>query len=467
MSFNRTAPTFASTLEDFTRGIHALRALIAHIEPQLSREVRRVLKDNLPWSLSTLVNVTRKQLFDLQKTANNAESENAERLTDAMSQLDRLSEHPALDNTDNTKADRQFAERAVRDAEDQVDFFFNGALTVLVGLAEEVVQQLVAQHYRNHPDTIPSLKDYPFTFTELSKFADLQAAREFLLERAVANKLRDDLNSSITFLKTSYSLDAKYLNVHLDYLTEIFQRRNLAVHNRGFVNHLYLSKVPREVSKDLRIGDKLRVERSYLTDAIDRIELCFTLLIADSWSRTQGSASAEAIAQSLNNLALENLSAERWVVAAGLSQFVMVDKNISGESALIAKLNYWQSKKWSGEYASVKQDVESFDVATRSERYKLAHAALTDNADSFFGLLRVALQRRLIHIIEAKHWPIFREMRKDERFKNIISRFERQTVEVSDTRRAFENIESIADSSEMNKAIETESLQRFIENNMG
>jgi hypothetical protein len=111
-----------------------------------------------------------------------------------------------------------------------------------------------------------------------------------------------------------------YIDTDLVTLTEVFQRRNIIIHNGGRVNSIYISKVHPSLRKDLPLNAELLVSPQYLAQSIDILELNMILICAELWEKV--SPEDRARREILNSAALDHLKQERWAVGAGLSYFV-------------------------------------------------------------------------------------------------------------------------------------------------
>ncbi len=205
-----------------------------------------------------------------------------------------------------------------------------------------------------------------------------------------------------------------YINVHFSKINEIFQRRNIVVHNGGVVNSIYMSKVAPELRENISINDRINVTQNYLDESINLFESNFILIAAELWKKLLPEDDNRS--SLLNEIALEHIVAERWIIGENLSYFLMNDKGLPEISQLIGKMNYWQSKKWQGKYDEIKDEIENFDLSAKDLRFLLAWYALTEKKEQFFKLLPQVMKNEIITYDSLKNWPIFRGMRKKPNF---------------------------------------------------
>jgi hypothetical protein len=92
------------------------------------------------------------------------------------------------------------------------------------------------------------------------------------------------------------------------------------------------------------------------------------------------------------------------------------DKTQSEDCRLRGQVNYWQSFKWSGEFDTVREDVEKSDFSAKKDIFQLAYAAITDDFDSFFKLLPKVLETKELKREYLLEWPLFQGARERPEF---------------------------------------------------
>jgi hypothetical protein len=298
-----------------------------------------------------------------------------------------------------------------------IQLLYSNTLISLLSSVELFLSQLIHLYYRQFPEAVTS-KDKVFSFEDLKGFDSVEDARTYLIEAKVENVLRGSFEDWMSFFKTHPKLSMGYLNSAEAQLTEACQRRNLIVHNGGIVNSIYLSKVLPEIAKKNKKGDQLLVSPKYLKDRVDLFELNGSLIAFEMWKKL--SPVDERRGQSLIDITFSHLCAERWVVSEGMAFFLMNDKEMSEESILIGKLNYWLSVKRQNRWAEIKAAAEDEDMSAKSQRFQLGWLALCEKADEFFTLLPKVIKSKQLSREELRDFPIFEEFRKDKRCNKFL-----------------------------------------------
>jgi hypothetical protein len=192
------------------------------------------------------------------------------------------------------------------------------------------------------------------------------------------------------------------------------------VHNGGRVSRRYLQHVGQEWieehKEEARLGELLRVDNDYLSQAFDFFELMGSLLCQECWrlfAREEQADRGSAFCAHQYDCLVE----AKWTVAEGLGSWSK-EGELAEADSLIGRINHWLSIKRQGRWSEIEAEVTTFDYGVLNLRYVAALHALAERRDSFFSVLSDA---RLLED-ELKHWPIFEEMRQDPRFGEFLSK---------------------------------------------
>lgn len=297
---------------------------------------------------------------------------------------------------------------------------YNSTLLSLTTSAELFVSQLLGYQFSKHPESVIT-KDKVFSFDELASFDNIDDARNHLIATKVEDVMRGAFVDWIKVFKDRFKLSASYLDRELDDLVEIFQRRNLLVHNGGVVNSIYLSKVSRSHTKGKSLGDRLAVEGAYLDRSIDLIEKNLILVCAELWKRGEPDNAERGIV--LTDIAFEHMKAERWDVAEALSFFVRNDQKLPERTQLIGRFNEWQCQKWTGKDVVV--EVRGFDLTAKDQVFLLAQHAICDEIEACLRLAPALVNGGALDIVDLREWPLFRALRQDDRWVDMVDELTR------------------------------------------
>lgn len=298
---------------------------------------------------------------------------------------------------------------------------YGNALISLISSVEWFLSQLIHKHYKENPGMIGTTEKQ-FSLGDLSNFESVEDARIFLIDKTVESVLRGSIDDWIDFFKSKLKLSMSYVDEHRKHLVEACLRRNLLVHNGGIVNRVYLANYPEGLGGSPKIGDKLDVSQIYLTETISLFERCFLLMAAELWKKVE--PDNEERGDLLIDLGFSHLKAERYDISESLSYFTDKDKSLQEATRLCAKVNYWISKKYGGDFESVKTEIQKTDFSAKSKLFRLAQNTLLDNFEN--------VKRDITYLIEhdenfsfqtVQDWPLFKGFRETYIYQELLEEY--------------------------------------------
>lgn len=311
--------------------------------------------------------------------------------------------------------------KAPRKTNYQKELLYKNAFIGLLSSVEWFYSQVLHYYYDKHPEAA-GIKKKTLTLEDLKSFGTVQDAEKFLIDSKIEEVFRGGFDGWMDILKDEVKLKMPYVKPFYNELLEVYQRRNLLVHNGGIVNSIYISKVSPEISNKYKIGDKLPITSDYLENAICKLHIVFTLIASELWKKLE--PEEEERATILNSIVYKNMNQNRWEVSEWLSSFIKDDENLKSRVKTVGQLNYWLSKKKRGNRELVINEVLKADFTDKSLRYQLAVSALTENTAEFFELLPETLRTKSLEIEELLEFPIFEDMRNLAQFEEFKVSFD-------------------------------------------
>jgi Asp-tRNA(Asn)/Glu-tRNA(Gln) amidotransferase C subunit len=304
----------------------------------------------------------------------------------------------------------------------QKELLFKNSLISLLSSVEWFYSQILHFHYDKFPDSA-GIKKKTLTLEELKLFNNFKDAENYLIDEKIESILRASFKEWLDVLRSELSLKMTYLTDFEDELIEIYQRRNILVHNGGTVNSIYLSKVKEKYKKGIQIGDKMSVSEEYLERAISLLHTTFTLIACELWKKLE--PNEEERCKVIMELGYEYLKKGMWDISEISSLFLCTDKKMPIASRTAAQLNFWLSKKRSGKFEDVKKEVEDEDFSDKAKVFQAALHSLREETDAFFFLLPQIIKTEELEPKELMEFPIFSSMREKEEFKLFIENNEK------------------------------------------
>ena len=437
-------PSFVGPMKNFTRNLSGLHEFLTLIQAFLDKEAKDWTHNNLTdlipiqFALAELVPNPEEVLpvddkeslkgrfgaeFTVEKIEDGGvrisiEGDAGKRVGDAIKGLSLNSRHKKL--------------------------LYRNCLISLISSAEWFLSQVLRRFFEAHPDAA-SVKEKTLTLADLQRIGSVSEAEAYLITLRIDEIMWGGLDDWLRFLKATVKLSMGYLGSEEAELTEVFQRRNVMVHNDGKVHHSYFAKVAEGLRAGIKEGEELEVTPEYLSRAIDVVETNFLLIAAELWKKLH--AKDESRASILNDITIDALFNKRYSLALGTSRFQMEDRQLSEKWILYAKLNHWQSHKWAGTFAQVEDDVKKVDFTAKGDLLQLARFVLLDDFAQALELLEPTLRAGKLTLDDLESWPIFQNFRMNETVKGVIAKERAKasaTVQITG-----EDIKEVANSNEL------------------
>lgn len=294
----------------------------------------------------------------------------------------------------------------------------NSALISLISVCEWFAAQLLHYFLDRYPDAA-DLGKKQVAYEDLLAFDSVDDARKFLVSERVEGLLRGSFQDWIDFFVTKVKIRADNASKHLDHCAEACLRRNLLVHNGATVNKIYLKKAPPKLVVGFSEGAKVGVDREYFLDRLDRFEVVFLEIALELWRKADKSDVSRCNAAI--QLIFDALVQERWLVACHLAEYVESQKNAPEAMLLIARVNRWQSYKWTGRFNEVLGEVRGWDVSAKDLMFQMAKHVLLDEADAARSKIERLLATSALSVDDLHRWPLFRGVRNEAWFVSLAS----------------------------------------------
>jgi len=305
-----------------------------------------------------------------------------------------------------------------RKVNNHIELLYKNSFISLLSTVEWFFSQILHFNYDKFPESA-GIQKKTMTLSDLKSFGTIEDAEKYLIDTKIEEILRGNLESWFTTLKTDLNLNLGYIDPIKNELIEIYQRRNLFVHNGGVVNSIYISKVLDEYRKDISLNDKLQIDKAYLDNAICKLQKAFLLVASELWKILDKSDKSRG--DILTDIVYENLVKGRWDICEGLTYFIIKDAELEVTDKLVAQLNYWLCKKELDQYDTIKKELEKANYSDKKEIFQLALFALKDDIASFMRILPSALDSKQLNIKRLEEFPIFKTIRITQEYMEFKS----------------------------------------------
>lgn len=414
---------FPAALEAFAQSIASMRSYVQAIETHLAHERSRLIAENgsahIPLVLVEVnIALEHGRVPESERAKLESALERIERLLAPTVTIDRKSQEVRVQTSDpRIRSAIEHAMKRMSEHDEKIKTFREGVVVMSVGIVEVLMSKLLRLHYESNEDRLVE-SGYTFTYDQLRRFTDLRDAREFLISKRVTDSMYGGMVSWIDDCKKFFGIGAGYMDRSREKLQELALRRNLIVHSDARASQAYVDAL--RSTGGPNVGDKIATSRKYLESAISMLESGFVLLACEVWSRTSQNSADQQIADFLVQQSYEALLDERWPTAISFAQFAESGKSISETTRLMARVNRWQGFKWSGRFSEVQSELAATDFSALNMGFQLAGAALRGDDTTFFDLFERALSAGELTPWAATEWPIFKEMRRDPKFDQLL-----------------------------------------------
>jgi hypothetical protein len=226
--------------------------------------------------------------------------------------------------------------------------------------------------------------------------------------------MRAGLDDWVAFWKRNAKVDLFDLTSDPTRLIEVMQRRNVFVHARGVVTPQYAAKV----FGSPPIGSQLRLDRTYVEAALQELLGVGSLLAALVWAQLVPTESARA-GQEIERLNYWCMTTNKWSTVRVVSTVAATKFTSPERRRLVFLFNRWLACKRLDTLGSVRDDIENFDASALTLEFRAARAALLDDVDAALSLADRALENDDLSAKDMREWPVFEELRQDERFRSM------------------------------------------------
>jgi hypothetical protein len=315
-----------------------------------------------------------------------------------------------------------------RKHENQINILYEGSFINLVVFFEIMIGSLIKNRLIKYPNSNEDIEKRTLKLEEIRKLGSIENARLYLIEEEVDSILRKGYSDWIKYIRDTNNIKLEFLKEIDKETAEIFQRRNLIVHNEGIVNNIYMKSVHSSLTEDVKLDEYLIVDEEYLNKSILLIEHVGIMLCLEIWS------SMEKQSQERVNFVIDSayryMKKGQWDIAKAMYLSNDKEKHTSSEDKTICKMNYWVCMKQTNAFEKIKDEIYTADYSDKSIKYQLGLAALKDDKEMFYKLLPIAIQKSEVSYQDLIEWPILIPFRDDKEFIDVVVNMKRETVKL-------------------------------------
>ena len=309
-------------------------------------------------------------------------------------------------------------------------------LVALITRFEEAISEYLYALYMLFPDRI---KDKQITFSEISN-KTTDGIKEYIIRREV-ERIMWQSQSEWFKICNEYKINLEHCKKQIDCLTEIYARRNVWVHNSGCVNEIYLQTIKKCKEKQ---GAILSVDQQYINDAFVCIKIILFTIYIESVKFHKDDA--DDYTYKIFEYAFDELRRGNYSLCSIVFPILYKCKYATESTKNMSCVNYWIAKKALGQYKSIKEEIEKYDISAMSEEFAIAKYTLLEEYEKATDLIEEVYNIK-IDSNALSQWPLFADYRKTEYYKKIRDThkddFEIEKIEKTEDNRAEIKVENL------------------------
>lgn len=304
---------------------------------------------------------------------------------------------------------------------DKEELLNRAMLTTAVAAFEALIATIVTAQLHLFPGILDA-SERQFSLSELEQFESIDDAREAAIEARVDTFMRESVEYWEKWFDKYAGFKVGDSALDYDSLREVFERRNIVVHNGGRVSRQYLGRLG--IDRAPAVGDPLPVSAEYLERALDELDVIGIGLSAQVWCAWTEEETQEAVDE-VNAIAYDLLMADRGSACRAVCN-IGLGLGPTGWGAEALRVNAWIAQKRADGQASIRDEVSQWDTSALAPEFLLAKHVLLDENDAAIRLASKLLAADGEFTVERlETWPLFEGLRNDPRYAELISREER------------------------------------------
>lgn len=292
------------------------------------------------------------------------------------------------------------------------EIHFSNTLIMLITKFEEFIAEYFRVLFSMYPEKY--LNNEKILYSDIQKHG-VRQIQDAVLNKVIDETMRDKYTTWFHKME-EHKMKFDSFKEELSVLNEIYERRNIIVHNFGIVNEIYLRNVPNSKAK---LGEKLYVKTSYVKNAFNIIN-CFIFKILIESLRLFKETEQEQLCDAIFSFAFNELCDENYIVCSKVFSELINSKYCSSLNKAMSQINYWIAKIELDGLESVQDDLQKYDVSVLDKKYVLAKHILLCDYNQATILLDRLLKTEEFPIDAVKEWPLFKRYRDSDQYQQLI-----------------------------------------------
>ncbi|WP_404986528.1 hypothetical protein ACI513_05505 [Chryseobacterium sp. M5] len=396
---------FVKLIQEFTENIEGLNEFVNSIEPLLIEKQSKFINENSSLFIPLLQAIGNKK--------NGIKDEIEVEIVSGKSKTHY--------NFSSKQFDENFYEvfNKFNRNDNHIKLLYKNSLISLLSSVEWFFSQILHTYYNKFPNA-SGIKKKSLTFEELKRFESIEEAEKYLIDQKIEGILRSSFNDWLELLIKEFSLKINLLISEKDEINEIYQRRNLLVHNGGLVNTIYLSKVEKKYAENLTLSDRIDVDSKYLENSISKLHINFLLLTTELWQKIE--PESPYILTILVQTSYQYFSDKKYSIALQVCKYIEEYKSDNDEVKTFNKILL--------SFIFIKLDLETeaqeiiknINITNSNSFSKLGYFSLVNDTEKFLTELPIAIKKGEFLLDFLDENPLFENISKNIDIQNFLNK---------------------------------------------
>ncbi|MFF9385866.1 hypothetical protein ACF1A3_35960, partial [Streptomyces globisporus] len=289
----------------------------------------------------------------------------------------------------------------------------------LISSYDAFLSNLLRVIFKNHDEIIfKSEKNIPYT--EISAFSTIDDARSYLIDKEVENVIRQSHHDQFAWMEKNLDIKLKEGLKIWPAFIELCERRNLLTHTGGVISQQYIKNCMTHKCSisDSAVGSKVKINPKYFSESVEvvyelGIKLCYVM-----WRKFLKDESRRADTV-LNEMCFDLIFNGAYSIAEAILTFSVqvLKKGGADRTRRMMVVNLATAIRLQGRAAEAHKVIDNEDWSAVGDNFKICAASARGDIDEVARLIRhIGPNSKEIDAENYRIWPVFREMRKDERF---------------------------------------------------
>lgn len=292
-------------------------------------------------------------------------------------------------------------------------------LTMSVSSFEILIGNARRAQLTSHVNSLGD-KEKIFSLGELLQFDSIDDAIEETIEREVDVFVRQGLRKWHSWFKGKpLEVDLASCAINWAETHEVFERRNVVVHNSGRATRQYIQTVDSALADQVTEGDLLSISREYLDHALEHLLTLGILLSFGVRVKLYRQEDVQDAAQWILDQQYSALKERRFKCAARIADFVD-GFDLSGDRQLRINVNGWIAKQEDPNAPDPTPEIEKWDTSALEKQLQLAKLVLLGRDQEGVQLLERLHSSGDVSNEDLTDWPLFARYRQEGLISHLL-----------------------------------------------